>query len=230
VEPRNVVVTGNVFDDNNSSGSTGGASDISVQAENITITGNTFGPFKAAGADYIILVSSLDAGATDASNPSVLVANNNLAKCTAPAIDYIRITQTETGSNTLEANNLLPGTGKYVNQTYKRTTTDATATPVWSYVIPEGTSGSADVSLSGSSADGSKVVTYSWRVGFRRNSVGSSLSSGGSTWTAVTAWNPDAFPTPPVADLATNTLRVVATGIAATTINWALHVRLNLSR
>jgi hypothetical protein len=230
VEPRNLIVANNVFDDNNYSGSTGGASDISIQAENVSITGNTFGPFKTAGADYIILVSSLDAGATDGPNPGVLIANNNLSRCTAPAIDYIRITQTETGSNTLEANNLLPGAGKYVNQTYKRTTADAAATPVWTYVIPEGTSGTAEVALSGSSADGSKVVTYSWRVGFRRNSVGSTLSSGTSSWTAVTAWNPDGFATVPVADLSTNTLRVVATGIAATTINWVLHVRLNLSR
>lgn len=234
VEPRNIVINNNVFDDNNSDGTTGSGSDIAVQAENVSIVGNTFGPAADSGADYTVVVLAYDGGATDTNNPGVVVANNNFSRASdthPPAIQHLWITKNTNTANTLEADNLFPGTGKHIDEVYKLRTTDDTTTDIWSYQVPQGMCGFVDVSVDGTNLDGSKAIGYSWRVHFRNNAGTTTLSSGGANFTAVTSWNPDAFPTPPTAALAGDELRVQVTGPDPTTImNWAARLRLTSAR
>jgi hypothetical protein len=229
VEPRNLLITNCLFSENNSDGGTG-ASDISVAAENVTITNNTFAAAAATGADYVIDVTASDAGATDATNPCAIVAGNNLAKCGPVADKYIRITTPDDGANTIEEGNLLPGMGKRIDQTYSTTTVGATSADIWSYVVPEGTGGNVQVFLQGTTDDGSKHVSYSWRAGFRRNSGGTTLSTGTADFTPVTAWDPDTITTPPTATRSANTLLVSVTGEAGETYYWTARIAADFSR
>jgi hypothetical protein len=229
VEPANLLITGCTFSENNSDGGTG-ASDISVAAENVMITNNTFAAAAATGADYVIDVVASDAGATDDANPCAIVAGNNLAKCGPVADKYIRITTPDDGANTIEEGNLLPGMGKRIDQTYAATTVGATSKDIWSYVVPEGTGGNVQVFLQGTTEDGSKHVSYSWSAGFRRNAGGTTLSTGTTNFTPGTAWDPDTITTPPTATRATNTLKVTVTGEAAETYYWTARIAADFSR
>lgn len=214
VEPRNVLIQNNTFSGNNVNGE-GGASDISIDIESAVIAGNTFGPAKTTGADYIILARAQDVGATDEANPSVIIVDNDLTKALDTSVIAPIMVTNVIDSNTLVAGNRLPGKGRKFDQVEPKTTTDATPTLIWSYLIPNGQAGSMIVNLVGSTVDGEKSVIYTWRVTYyRRTSTGSAITA-----VALDTVNIGAVPAPTLT-LATNTIRVDITGIAATTISW----------
>lgn len=228
VEPRSFVCSDNTFDGNNVSGTSGIASDINVSLESGVIQGNIIGAPGASGADYCISAIISDGGATDNSNPSVLISGNNLSKVNvAPAIRYINITPSESGANTIEADNILPGTGKSINQSYPLTTTDATPTVAWSYVVPDGTAGYLEVELTGSSSLAARYVVYTWSAAFKKD-AGAVVLDGGAV-TAGRTYKDGTTPAPTLA-LVGNTLTLTVTGVAASTIYWRPKVRLELAR
>lgn len=228
VEPRSLVIAGNSLYGNNSSGGAGSASDINVAIESGNISDNVIGPASASGAAYIISAIISDAGATDNANPSVIVSGNNLSKASvAPTSKYINITPSETGANTLECDNILPGTGKGVDQSYPLLTTDATPTVAWSYVIPDGTAVYGEVEIEGSSSAAARYVVYSWTFALKKD-AGAPVLDGGAV-TAGRAFKDGTTPAPTLA-LVGNTMTLTVTGVAATNIWWRPQVRLGMAR
>jgi hypothetical protein len=226
VEPYGVVINGNYFEEHNSSSTAGIGAAITANCESITANSNTVGAHSGT-SDYSLLLNVLDAG-NDAAEPSAVAIGNNCSKAPV-SIESVRIPQgaTSLGANSVQADNVYPGAGRVVDQAYKLTTTNATTGTAWDFVIPEGAAGFVRATVMGSNATGSKAVAYVFESGFRRNSGGSSLSSGGASFVTVRAWNPDAIATIPAADLSANTLRVQVTGVAAETWTWVVHIQLD---
>ena len=73
-------------------------------------------------------------------------------------------------------------------------------------------------------------MVYEFTVGFGRNAAGTNLSTGTTNWTTVLSWNPDSIATPPAAIRNSNSLEVNVTGVAATDIDWDVHIDLVRSR
>ena len=67
-------------------------------------------------------------------------------------------------------------------------------------------------------------------MGFGRNASGTNLSTGTGNWASVMSWNPDAIGTPPTATMSASVLSVDVTGVAATSIDWDVHIDLVRSR
>jgi hypothetical protein len=226
VEPRNFRLSC-IFEDNNSSGNTTGASDVQLSIGSGSIYNCDVGP-AANQAEYVFQINVGDLGATDLPNASVSVVNNNLAKCGTPSIRHITVSRTDTGAKVVERGNILPGTGREFEQTFGVTTVGATTADIWSYTIPQGTGGTVTVHLQGTNASGSKHYSAIHRAQFRRNAGATSLK--GAAFTVVDSWDPDTFPTPPTSTLATDTVKSTVTGIAAETIDWTARVSIDFSR
>lgn len=225
IEAHNVQVVGCHFRNHAGLSLPGYGTAITASVESILISGNTFGPDDGASA-YVISVGPTDLG-NDTAIPSVVITGNDLSECdTNFTIEPINVPESNVAARVLVTNNLLPGPGRKHEGLHKVTTTNATPATIWSYVIPTGAGGEVEVLVVGTSADGAKNIRYSFEAGFRRNGGGSSLSTGTANFTPVRSWNPDAFATVPTADLSGNTLRVIVTGIAATTIDWVARVEL----
>lgn len=218
------VIDGAVMEANNSDGD-GGASDISAECENITINAVTVGPAAASGSDYIILIQTTDAGATDYANPSAVVTNNNLSKATVgAAVRHIQVSN-EAGQRVEVHGNSVPDTLRTIEETIPLTTTDATPATPWTHLIQPNTSGYIEVEVHGQGASGARYVVYSWSAAFQRAGGGAALDGGAVT--AGRTFKDGTTPAPTFA-LATNTLTVTVTGVAATTISWSIVVRLRV--
>ena len=107
------------------------------------------------------------------------------------------------------------------------TTTDATPTIVWSYVIPNNTSGDVGIKISGCDATGARYVVYTWTAAFQR--AGGAAALDGGAVTAGRTFKDGTTPAPTFA-LVGSTLTATVTGVAATTINWNVPIILTLSR
>jgi hypothetical protein len=214
-----LTIHGVYFSDNSAAGSSGVGSAIQAHAMSASVFGNTCG--ADAGATDYIFAFVLDAG----SGASLSVHANNFAGST-PQIRDIFYSSVAGVRVSIADNVPSVRASQSVDQVFTLTTTDASTVPAWSYVIPSGCAGMATVDVVGASPDGSKAVTYKFFTGYRRNATTSSLSSGTSSWTTERAWNPDSFATIPAGVLSTHTLQINVTGIAATTINWTVRVRL----
>jgi hypothetical protein len=229
VEVSSAKIIGCDFYSNNSSNSTGIGSAIYANCESIIVNSCTF-RLDTGTTDYIILIQATYTATHDRANPSCIVSENDLSKATTPALGYIRITPSAVDVNTQQNNNLLKGSGRFLNETYKLTTTDATTKTLFSYDIPVGTSGTIKATLVASGSGGTNSLSYEFSCGFRRTSVGMTLSTATTSWSTDSSWNPDSFPTIPVAILDITTLKINVTGIAATSINWCSTVVMTLSR
>jgi len=226
IEPYGVVIDGNFFEEGNSTGTSGEGAAIHVNVESAVITNNVIDT-PAGTSDYGILVNATDVG-NDQPNPSVIVQGNDVSYGTY-GIEPVRVSvaATSVGAKTIQADNIYSGAGRVVRQQYKVTTTDATSTPIWTYVIPSAVAGTVTVKITGSNSTGAKAIAGEWRAGFRNNGAASSLSTGTANFTAVhTCWNPDGIATIPTATLAVNTLTATVTGVAAETWTWSCVVTL----
>lgn len=108
-------------------------------------------------------------------------------------------------------------------QTAKVTTTDATATPLYSYAIPTNCAGRILVTIAGRKSDGSARAAYTKLASFYRAS--SAGAQGGSTETLGTDYESDSSWDVSV-DVSSSVLRVLVTGAASTTVNWSCLVQL----
>ena len=225
IEPTHLVIDGCTFAEGNSSANSSIGYAINLNADSVVISSNSISA-PAGASDYAISVVSSDLGAGDNSNPTAVVTGNDLTKSVA-TIEPVRILQTGSeGSNTLQAHNLYPGYGRVVQERYSKTTSDATATSIWFFNVPNSVGGSVTATVTGCKSDGTKTVSYQAYVGFRNNGTATILSTGTSTWSAIRAWNPDAIATVPVFELSENIIRVRVTGVAAETWNWSCQINM----
>jgi hypothetical protein len=218
-EVYGLVITGVTFSDNNEGGAAANSS-IKVEAEAVTIDGCQFLRDDNA-ADRCI---DIDVSASESNTPSVVLSNNNFRLSNATGVPF-RITQPASGASVVIQGNTTNGNGKDIDQAYRVRTTNATPNTVFSYPIPDKSAGWFEVYVTGIAVDGSKTVTRAWRTAFSRN-ITSSLSSGTTDGTEIAVWNPGSFGTLPTCTLSTDTLQVTVTGIAATDIDWDVHVNL----
>jgi hypothetical protein len=110
-------------------------------------------------------------------------------------------------------------------QTAKVTTTDATATLIYSYAIPTNCAGRILVTITGRKSDGSDRAAYTKLASFYRAS--SAGAQGGSTETIGTDYESDSSWDVAV-DVSSSVLRVRVTGAASTTIYWNANVQLTV--
>ena len=110
-------------------------------------------------------------------------------------------------------------------QSAKVTTTDATATLLYSYAIPTNCAGRILVTIIGRKSDGSARAAYTKLASFYRAS--SSGAQGGSTETIGTDYESDSSWDVSV-DVSSSVLRVLVTGAAATTVYWSANVQLSV--
>lgn len=108
-------------------------------------------------------------------------------------------------------------------QTAKVTTTDATATLLYSFAIPTNSAGRILVTITGRKSDGSARALYTKLAGFYRAS--SAAAQAGSTETLGTDYESDSSWDVSV-DVSSSVLRVLVTGAASTTVNWNCLVQL----
>lgn len=108
-------------------------------------------------------------------------------------------------------------------QSAKVTTTDATATLLYSYAIPTNSAGRILVTIVGRKSDGSDRAAYTKLASFYRAT--GDAAQGGSTETIGTDYESDSSWDVAV-DVSSNVLRVRVTGAAATTIAWSANVDL----
>jgi hypothetical protein len=230
VEPSNFEFTHNLLEDNNTSGATGGASDIQLAIASGSVSANGFGPAGADGADYTMQIVVSDGGATDNPNAMVQVVDNNLTRCRTPAIRQITITRSETGARVVERGNILPGTGRDFECTFSATTVGAVAVDLWEYVIPAGSGGNVTVILQGSKADGSSFYGATHTAIFNRD--GSSAALKGGAFTTVDSWDRSSLygGAPPTSTLSSSTLKSTVTGLLGETIYWTARVSIDFNR
>lgn len=220
IEPASIIVNGVYTERNNSSGSATGAF-ITSSVGNLTVTG-CVADSDLAQAQYIVFANLVSVGSGDATTAGFVCTGNNFSNATHPANRDVGFSS-QAGARVTIANNAPSGSCQKQDQTYTATTSDATTTTVWDYVLPTaGTSGTVIAEISGSNSDGSKAISYIITGGFRRNAAGSSAFSAG---TAILSYNPDSMATPPTFDLSSNTLRARVTGIAATVMTWVVNIR-----
>jgi len=228
IEPYGVVVSGCFFEENNSSATIEVGSAINANVESGVFSNNIVN--APAGASYYgIFVAATDLG-NDSPNPSVVVKGNDCSKGTY-SVEAVRVSvaSTSVGSNYVQGDNIYAGSGRHITQLYKKTTTDATPTTIWSFVVPENNAGGVELVINGANADCSKFVSYAFRVGFSRATAGSAaLSTGTTSFTLIREW-PAAgtIAYEPLATLATNTLTATVTGVAAETWSWTCLVDLS---
>jgi len=151
IEPYGVVIDGCFFEEGNSSATSGEAAAINLNVESAVITNNVIDA-PAGTSDYGIFVAATDVG-DDQPNPSVVVQGNDVSYGTY-TIEPVRVSiaSTSVGSKTIQADNIYSGAGRILRQQYKVTTTDATSTSIWTYVIPSAVAGTASIRVSGSNA------------------------------------------------------------------------------
>lgn len=214
------AVHGVYFENHNSSSTGSFGSAITANVASHSISGNTYGT-DTGTTDFIISINLASTGPTI----GMLISGEDFSAGSAPAIDFINYTST-LNSQVLVTDNLPPGVGQRVDQMYTLSTTDATTTTIWSYLIPIGAAGNVTVDVSGSNEDGTIAVAYQFYTGYRNKGAGASLSTGGASWVTVRSWNPDAIATIPTATLDTTTLIVKVTGVAATNMTWVARVNL----
>jgi len=229
VEPYGVVVNGCVFYDNawsSPSGNIGSA--VNAQVENIIISGCSFLP-NYGTSNFIVNISPNDAG-DDAGPGCIAITGNDFTKVTGYTVEILNVGTAETGGSIEMSNNVFAGSGTRIDEVYRAKTTDATLKKAWEYAVPQGAAGYVKARVVGSTATGTYRVVYEFTVGFGRNAAGTNLSTGTTNWTTVLSWNPDSIATPPAAILNSNTLEVNVTGVAATDIDWDVHIDLIRSR
>lgn len=223
-EVQNLSFVGVTFEENNSGANTGIGSAITAACRSLKVTGCT-GLLDAGTSQYGVFADISDTGAGD-TDAAFLEQGNDWSQGFY-SIAPVRLSSTAINAATMVGPSLFQGPGQWELQQYKITTTDATPTAVWSHIIPAaGVAGSLYVMVAGSNTDGSKAQAYTFTAGYRRNGGGSTLSiaAGGL------AWNPDAMAGVPALALATNTLSVSVTGVAATTFTWDVCVWRNASK
>lgn len=106
-------------------------------------------------------------------------------------------------------------------QTAKVTTTDATATALWSYTVPTNAVVRIVATIVGRKSDGSARAAYTKIASFYRAT--GSAAQGGSTETIGTDYESNSAWDATI-DLSTNTVRVLVTGAASTTIAWSASI------
>jgi hypothetical protein len=228
VEPYGVIVDGCVFYDNASISPSGVGTAINAQAESIIVSNNAFLPDNGT-SDFVVNLVPSDAG-DDAGPASIVVTGNDFSKSDGATVRPLNISAAETGVSVEQSSNLFPGSGTRIDEVYRRTTPSAATFNLWSYSVPQGAAGYVKARVVGSTATGTYRVVYEFTVGFGRNAAGTNLSTGTTNWTTVLSWNPDSIATPPAAILNSNALEVNVTGVAATDIDWDVHIDLVRSR
>ena len=224
-EPIGLVLSGCTFSRYNSNAVQGVGAAINMEVQSATLVGNHIGPGETVLDEYIVRVLLRDSGATDVANANAILSSNNLVDAYCTSGDYLWVTRT-TGSLSSFVENIFPGGGYNYDQVHTLTTTDAATQDLRTYAIIEGQAGRIQVWIIGTS--GTKSVAYEYYAGFRRATGGAAaLSTGTTTATEVRAWNPDSIATPPTVVLATNTLKVQVTGVAAETWDWSAKVQIN---
>lgn len=226
IEPYGVVIDGNYFEENNSSGNSSIGAAIHAYAESIVVSKNVVDTPSGA-SDYGIIVFTANFG-NDQDNPSAIVTGNNVSFGTY-STEPVRVYQSveSVGTAYITADNIYAGAGRTIRQQYKLTTTNATSTDIWTFPIPSALTGEVTVKITGANSTGSKAVAYQFYAGFRNNGTTSSLSSGSSSFTSVRTWNPDGIATVPTATLATNTLKATVTGVSSETWTWSCLIELS---
>lgn len=222
-EVYGLVINGVTFADNNEGGAAA-TSAIKAEAESIVIDGCQFNRDDDPATQCV----EINLSASESNTPSAIIANNNFRLSNCTGTPWV-VTQPESGGSVVLRGNIGNGRGKDIDQSYRVRTSNATPNTVFSYEIPDKSAGWFEVYVTGISTDGTKTVTRAWRTAFARNTT-SSLSSGTTSGTEIAAWNPGAFGTLPTCTLSTNTLEVTVTGIAATTVDWDVHVVIYGSR
>lgn len=228
VEPYGVIVDGCAFYDNASISPGGVGTAINAQAESIIVSNNAFLQDNGT-SDFVVNLIPSDAG-DDAGPASIVVTGNDFSKSDGATVRELNISAAETGVSVEQSSNLFSGSGTRIDEVYRRRTPSAATFNLWSYVVPQGAAGYVKARVVGSTATGTYRVVYEFTVGFGRNAGGTDLSTGTTNWTTVLSWNPDSIATPPAAILSSNTLEVNVTGVAATDIDWDVHIDLIRSR
>ena len=214
------------FADNNAGGEAS-TSAMAIEAENVVITGNNFAP-DANPSNRLIQLTTSDA----ASNmPSLIVTDNDFSFSNyapdAAEIPYnnspIRYSVNPNARVEL-SHNLFAGSGKSIDQVYRRKTSNASDVSIYEYSIPRDSNGIIKITLAGSSSDGDDRAAYEWSGMFYRNegtdsgwsvpiNTLSSYSSGGIQASLVT----------PISD---NIIQVRISGADNTDVDWTAHVEL----
>ena len=228
IEPLGVVVDGCAFYQNARDNPTGIGSAINAQAGSIIVSNNAFLPENGT-SDFIVNLIPSDAG-DDAGPGCIVVTGNDFSKADGATVRVLNVSPAQIGVSIEQSNNLFPGSGTRISEVYRLTTTNATTTNLWSYTVPQGAAGHVRARVVGSTATGNYRVVYEFEVGFGRNAVGTNLSTGTGNWASVMSWNPDSLATPPTATMSANVLNVDVTGVAATSIDWDVHIDLVRSR
>lgn len=228
IEPFGVVVDGCTFYDCALANPSGIGSGINAQAESIIVSNCAFLPNNGT-SDFIVNLIPSDAG-DDAGPGCVVVTGNDFSKADGATVRVLNVSPAQIGVSIEQSNNLFPGSGTRISEVYRLTTTNAITTNLWSYTVPQGAAGHVRARVVGSTATGNYRVVYEFEVGFGRNAVGTNLSTGTGNWASVMSWNPDSLATPPTATMSANVLSVDVTGVAATSIDWDVHIDLVRSR
>ena len=216
------------FEDNNYGGAAS-ITGIQVQAETANIEGNIFNSDFVAGTTLIDANLSL----ADSLIPSLGITNNDFSKTNATGPDYITYTKGVVGATVNIKDNILPKSGRDIEQTYTLTTTNGTITTLWDYnSVQQGETGIIEVSIMGANASGSVRYTHEFKERFYRDSGSLTFQSGTDTATGVgTAYSAGGITATLIKNnTGANTIELRVTGAAATTVDWKAQVKLNILR
>jgi hypothetical protein len=208
-------ISDSFFEENYQSGSSG-VTDIIIEVESATITGNTFDASSTSATYSVQLLMG-----TSPDVPSALCSNNDFSNSTytSRAVNYSDVS----GSNISITHNVYRGVGQYFNEVFKLSTTNASLYSVLNELIPQSASGFLKVVINGSSADASEYANYIYEGSYRRAS-GGSFEWSGSDPVLTKSFKTSGVLTAPVLTNSSNDLVVNITGIASTTMTWVVHV------
>lgn len=215
VEPYGVRFTGITFDDNNADGTITDGTAISAECQNIAIYGNTFG----ADANAATTVIAINFTISGSEVPSLAIGPNDFTQSNFTGRSPVTYTALS-GTQAQMSGNLYPGVGRDISETVKITTTNATATVIWSRTIPATTSGRISVVAAASDASVAEYGVYTITGRFIRTTAGAAAWLGADPVNDYTNDSGGMPATPIVASFVGNVLTLTVTGIAATPITW----------
>jgi hypothetical protein len=148
--------------------------------------------------------------------PSVVITGNDCTTCTLGVADTTLLSTSSTARRVIENN-----TGPSIDFVQRVTTTNATVTTIANYLLKDARVYHFHVLCAGVKSDGTQRASYEFLGTFYRTAAGAAVQQGATTMLhsveSDAAWDV-AFA------IATNTVQVRVTGVAATTIKWGCTV------
>jgi hypothetical protein len=214
IEPYDVVFNSCVFAEHNSGGSAA-TSGVQAEAESVLITGCLFLADDTATDKVIQCTTSLP----NSNQPSFIVANNDMSQSNADG-NIVGFSATSGASFNL-SDNLFPNNGNRISQMYSVTTTDATATDIFRITIPLKQSGYCRAVFCAKD-QGTEYGIYTVDAYFHRNNTGSLTIDNTPSITGFESTSGMGVSL----GASSNYLLAQVTGVAATTIEWTVHIEL----